>query len=83
MWDTAIATIALADAGLPRLHPALSRAVHWLLEREVRGPGDWQKRRPGIEPAGWHFQYRNEFYPDIDDTAMVVLALTRSALQEQ
>ena len=54
--------------------------VNWLLEKEVRNPGDWWTRRPGIEPTGWHFQFRNAFYPDLDDTAMVVLALKRSPL---
>jgi squalene-hopene/tetraprenyl-beta-curcumene cyclase len=82
IWDTAIATIALADAGLPDFHPALLRAVRWLLDKEVRNPGDWRVRRPGIEPGGWYFQYRNEFYPDVDDTAMVLLALKRTALAD-
>ena len=82
VWDTAIAAIALADAGLPRHHPALLRSVRWLLDKEVRTPGDWQVRRPGIEPSGWHFQFQNAFYPDIDDTAMVVLALQRTALDD-
>ena len=82
IWDTAIATIALADAKLPDYHPALFRAVRWLLEKEVRAPGDWQVRRPGVEPSGWHFQFRNEHYPDIDDTAMVLLALQRTALAD-
>src|SRR5918998_1122570 len=80
VWDTAIATIALADAQLTDYHPCLLRAVRWLLEKEVRVPGDWQVRRPGIEPSGWHFQFSNERYPDIDDTAMVLLALQRSSL---
>jgi squalene-hopene/tetraprenyl-beta-curcumene cyclase len=78
IWDTAIATIALSDAQQPDDDSAISRAVDWLLAKEVRSPGDWQARRPGIEPSGWHFQYRNEFYPDIDDTAMVLMALLRS-----
>jgi squalene-hopene/tetraprenyl-beta-curcumene cyclase len=78
VWDTAIATIALSDARQTDDESAITRAVNWLLEKEVRGPGDWQTRRSGIEPSGWHFQYRNEFYPDIDDTAMVVMALLRS-----
>ena len=82
IWDTAIATIALADARLPDFHPALLRAVRWLLDKEVRGPGDWQVRRPGVEPSGWHFQFHNELYPDIDDTAMVLLALQRTALAD-
>ncbi len=80
VWDTAIATIALADSGLPSFHPALLRSVRWLLDKEVRTPGDWQSRRPGVEPAGWHFQFRNELYPDIDDTAMVLLSLQGTAL---
>jgi squalene-hopene/tetraprenyl-beta-curcumene cyclase len=78
VWDTAIATIALSDANQPEDEAAIARAVNWLLDKEVRNPGDWQTRRPGVEPSGWHFQYRNEFYPDIDDTAMVVMALLRS-----
>jgi squalene-hopene/tetraprenyl-beta-curcumene cyclase len=78
VWDTAIAAIALSDAGQPDDEAPIARAVEWLLEREVRNPGDWQTRRPGVEPSGWHFQYRNEFYPDIDDTAMVLMALLRS-----
>ncbi len=82
IWDTAIATIALADAGLPAFHPSLLRSVRWLLEKEVRVKGDWSLRRPGVEPSGWHFQFNNEFYPDIDDTAMVILALQRTALAD-
>jgi len=78
VWDTAVATIALSDCRQPDDESAVARAVAWLLEKEVRNPGDWQTRRPGVEPSGWHFQYRNEFYPDIDDTAMVLMALLRS-----
>ena len=81
VWDTAIATIALADAGLPTFHPSLMKAGRWLLDREVRVKGDWSVRRPHVEPGGWYFQDRNEHYPDIDDTAMVVMALNRTALR--
>jgi squalene-hopene/tetraprenyl-beta-curcumene cyclase len=80
IWDTAITTIALADASLPAYHPALLGAVHWMLAKEVRRAGDWVVRRPGVEPSGWHFQFNNERYPDLDDTAMVLLALQRTAL---
>ena len=80
VWDTAIASIALADAQVPADHPAWARAVEWLLAKELRDPGDWQIRRAGVEPTGWHFQFRNAFYPDLDDSAMVVLALNRSPL---
>jgi squalene-hopene/tetraprenyl-beta-curcumene cyclase len=80
VWDTAIVTISLADAQLPDHHPAWGRAVRWLLEKEVREAGDWRMRGPGVEPTGWHFQFNNAFYPDLDDSAMVVLALRRSPL---
>ena len=82
VWDTAIAMIALADSGLSPVDPSLVDAGRWLLDREIRTPGDWCRRRPGIEPSGWAFEYRNDHYPDIDDTAMVLLALRRTALAE-
>jgi squalene-hopene/tetraprenyl-beta-curcumene cyclase len=83
VWDTAIATIALADAGLPAEHESWARVVDWLLEKEVREPGDWAIRGPRVEPTGWHFQFRNKYYPDLDDSAMVILALRRSPLAEE
>jgi squalene-hopene/tetraprenyl-beta-curcumene cyclase len=72
--------IALADAGLPADHPALTRAADWLLDEEITGPGDWQVRRPALAPGGWAFEFDNDNYPDIDDTAEVVLALRRVCL---
>jgi squalene-hopene/tetraprenyl-beta-curcumene cyclase len=82
VWDTAIAMISLADAKVPQDHPAWGRAVAWLLEKEVRNPGDWQICGPNVEPTGWHFQFHNAFYPDLDDSAMVLLALERSPLAD-
>jgi squalene-hopene/tetraprenyl-beta-curcumene cyclase len=78
VWDTALTLIALADAGLPGRHPSVQRGVRWLLDREVRRPGDWSLANPALEPAGWFFEYRNGFYPDVDDTAMVLMALART-----
>jgi len=78
VWDTVLAMIALADAGLPADHPALTRAADWLLAEEITGPGDWQVRRPALSPGGWAFEFDNDNYPDIDDTAEVVLALRRA-----
>jgi squalene-hopene/tetraprenyl-beta-curcumene cyclase len=83
VWDTAIAMIALADAQVPAEHTSWAPAVEWLLSKEVRNPGDWHTRRPGLEPTGWHFQFRNGFYPDLDDSAMVILALNRSPLANE
>ncbi len=77
VWDTALAVIALADAGVARDDEALVRAVDWLLDEEIRAPGDWSVRRPGLEPGGWAFEFANDNYPDIDDTAEVILALRR------
>ena len=74
VWDTAIATIALRDAGVPRHDPAIQKSLDWLLSKEVRQPGDWSFRHPNVEPAGWFFEFNNEFYPDIDDTSMVLIA---------
>ncbi|HUZ24101.1 MAG TPA: squalene--hopene cyclase [Streptosporangiaceae bacterium] len=80
VWDTVLAMIALGDAGLPPDHQALVRAGRWVLAQEIRGPGDWQVRRPGLEPSGWAFEFNNDIYPDIDDTAEVLLALERTSL---
>lgn len=77
VWDTALAVVALADAGLPPDHPALVRAAAWLLREEIRVRGDWAERRRHLEPGGWAFEFENDNYPDIDDTAEVVLALRR------
>jgi squalene-hopene/tetraprenyl-beta-curcumene cyclase len=78
VWDTALALNALAAVGVPGGHPAISRAVGWLLAREVRQAGDWSTTNPRLEPGGWFFEYRNAFYPDTDDTAMVLMALART-----
>ncbi len=77
VWDTVLTMIALADAGLPPDHPALVNSARWVLGEEIRGPGDWQVRRPDTAPGGWSFEFDNDVYPDTDDTAEVVLALRR------
>jgi squalene-hopene/tetraprenyl-beta-curcumene cyclase len=77
VWDTALALIALADAGVSSDSPQITRSVRWLLDREIRRPGDWSLANPKLEPGGWCFEYRNGFYPDTDDTSMVLIALAR------
>ncbi|HEY1330320.1 MAG TPA: squalene--hopene cyclase [Actinomycetota bacterium] len=79
VWDSALAMIGLSDAGVASGHPAMARAARWIVGEEVRVPGDWAVRRPGLEPGGWAFEFANDTYPDIDDTAEVVLALRRAA----
>jgi len=77
VWDTAIAMVALEEAGLPPNHPVLVRAARWLLEKQLLGRGDWQVKNRDAEPGGWAFEFRNDFYPDVDDTAFVLMALQR------
>ncbi|QCX80253.1 Squalene--hopene cyclase [Streptomyces sp. YIM 121038] len=79
VWDTCLATIALADAGVPADHPQLVKAADWMLGEQIVRPGDWSVRKPRLTPGGWAFEFHNDNYPDIDDTAEVVLALRRVA----
>ncbi len=79
-WDTALSLISLAEAGLPRTHPALARGAAWLVGQEIRRPGDWCVKNPAGPVGGWAFQFHNAFYPDVDDTAMVMLALRQAEL---
>jgi squalene-hopene/tetraprenyl-beta-curcumene cyclase len=79
VWDTCLAMHALLEAGEDATGPAIARATDWMLEREITdGVGDWSWKRPGLKPGGWAFQYWNDHYPDVDDTAVVVLALDRA-----
>ncbi len=79
VWDTAICAFALGELGgnapLQIPQEKLTKCADWLLDKEVRRKGDWSVKRPELEPSGWAFEFANEHYPDIDDTAMVLLAL--------
>ena len=75
VWDTAQAVFALGEAGVARNDPRLLKAVDWMLSKEVRHKGDWAVKVPNTEPGGWYFEFNNEFYPDTDDTAQVLMAL--------
>ncbi|MFC7217516.1 squalene--hopene cyclase [Streptomyces polyrhachis] len=79
VWDTCLSVIALADAGVPADDPRLVKAADWLLAEQVLTGGDWSVRKPELAPGGWAFEFHNDNYPDIDDTAEVVLALRRVA----
>ncbi len=76
VWDTAIVTIVLRESGIPDHHPRLKQATEWLVGKEIRFRGDWQYKNPAeVEPSGWVFEFENKWNPDVDDTAMVLLAL--------
>ncbi|NBC37846.1 squalene--hopene cyclase [Novosphingobium sp. FSY-8] len=80
VWDTALAAHAMLEVGTPQAEAAASRALDWLGPRQVLDTvGDWEEQRPGVRPGGWAFQYANDYYPDLDDTAVVVMAMDRAA----
>jgi len=82
VWDTALAVLALLDAGLEPVHESVARGARWLAGREVRVKGDWAVRRPRLAPGGFPFEFANDNYPDVDDTAVVVLALRRAEIED-
>jgi squalene-hopene/tetraprenyl-beta-curcumene cyclase len=75
VWDTAICACALGETEFSPAPAPLTKAADWLLSKEIRRKGDWSVKRPDLTPSGWAFEFANEFYPDIDDTAMVLIAL--------
>jgi len=75
VWDTAYALFALGESGVPPTDPRMVKAGDWMLQRQVRNPGDWAVKNKKGRPGGWYFEFNNEFYPDVDDSAMVCLAL--------
>jgi squalene-hopene/tetraprenyl-beta-curcumene cyclase len=77
VWDTAYALFALAEAGVPANDKRMIRCADWLLQKQVRNAGDWKVKNTKGQPGGWYFEFNNEFYPDVDDSAMVCLALSR------
>ena len=77
VWDTAQALFALGEAGVPRTDPRMVKAADWILSKEVRHRGDWAVKVNKTDPGGWYFEFNNEFYPDTDDTAQVLLALSK------
>jgi squalene-hopene/tetraprenyl-beta-curcumene cyclase len=83
VWDTALAVLALRAAGVPADEPRLQAAGTWLLGEEVTVRGDWSIRRPELAPGGWAFEFDNDLYPDVDDTAVVVLALRELGLGDE
>ncbi|MGH9735523.1 MAG: squalene--hopene cyclase [Candidatus Acidiferrales bacterium] len=79
VWDTAIVMVSLEEAGVDPSHPAMVKAAGWLIENQILGSGDWQVKNKKAEAGGWAFEFRNDFFPDVDDTAFVLMALARVA----
>ncbi|APB34375.1 squalene/oxidosqualene cyclase [Gloeomargarita lithophora Alchichica-D10] len=84
VWDTALVVRALVDSGLAPDHPALVRAGEWLLQQQILNTyGDWAVKNPQARPGGWAFEFDNRYYPDVDDTAVVVMALAQIRLPNE
>ncbi|NOS80273.1 MAG: squalene--hopene cyclase [Nitrospira sp.] len=82
IWDTALLMNALIETGLPQDHQALQKAGEYLVSRQTKTVGDWKFSSPDAEPGGWYFQFENEFYPDVDDSAVVLMALSKVRLDQ-
>lgn len=83
VWDTGLTAIALMDSGLPPDHPALVKAGEWLISKQILRAGDWAVKNRTGKPGGWAFEFYNDFYPDVDDTAVVIMALDRIKLPDE
>jgi squalene-hopene/tetraprenyl-beta-curcumene cyclase len=77
IWDTSVLMNALVEAGMAQDHPSLQKACTYLVSRQTRTVGDWKFSSPNAEPGGWYFQFENELYPDVDDSAVVLMALSK------
>jgi squalene-hopene/tetraprenyl-beta-curcumene cyclase len=77
VWDTAYAMFALGESGVTKDDPRMLKAADWILSKEVRYKGDWAVKVRNVQPGGWYFEFNNEFYPDVDDSAMVLLGLDK------
>ncbi|HXA85287.1 MAG TPA: squalene--hopene cyclase [Candidatus Dormibacteraeota bacterium] len=77
VWDTALAMFALGESGVAKDDSRMLKAADWILSKEVRTNGDWAVKVPNVVPGGWYFEFNNEFYPDVDDSAMVLLGLDK------
>ncbi|NDJ16304.1 squalene--hopene cyclase [Myxacorys almedinensis] len=80
VWDTALVMRSLVESGMAADHPALTKAGQWLLDRQILDYGDWAVKNTVGKPGGWAFEFDNRFYPDVDDTAVVVMALANLAM---
>ena len=78
VWDTGLSLLALVESGVQPSAPMVQRAARWLLREEIRVPGDWCVQVQGVEPSGWAFEFENDLYPDVDDSAVVMLALHKA-----
>ena len=82
VWDTALTALALDCSGIERDHHSILKACRWLVSKQIFQKGDWSIKRPNLEPGGWAFEFDNNWYPDVDDTAVVLMLLYRYSDKE-
>ncbi len=81
-WDSALAGKALLDSGIPGDHPALRKAAQWFIDHQIFKRGDWSVKRPNLDPGGWAFQFYNDWYPDVDDSAVILMVMAEAACDD-
>ena len=81
-WDTALAGKALLDSGVSGDHPALRKAAQWFIDHQIFKKGDWSIKRPSLDPGGWAFQFYNDWYPDVDDSAVILMVMAEAACDD-
>jgi squalene-hopene/tetraprenyl-beta-curcumene cyclase len=82
-WDTALAAKALLDSGMPGTHPALRDAAKWLITHQIFKLGDWSVKRPKLPAGGWAFEFYNDWFPDVDDSAVILMVLAGTAHDDE
>jgi squalene-hopene/tetraprenyl-beta-curcumene cyclase len=82
-WDTAVAAKALLDSGMPGDHRALRDAARWLIAHQIFKRGDWAVKRPQLAPGGWAFEFYNDWFPDVDDSAVILMVLAGAAVDDE
>ncbi len=83
IWDTALSVRALTASGLQGTHPAVSKACQWILQQQIFRRGDWSVKNPYLAAGGWAFEFHNNWYPDIDDSAVVLMSLAEGLQEPQ
>ena len=83
VWDTAWCLRALVESGIPQDDPAIVKAGKWLLDKQILDYGDWAVKNKDVTPGGWAFEFDNRFYPDLDDSAVVVMGLSQTKLPDE
>lgn len=82
-WDTALAAKALLDSDISGEHPAITSAARWLIDHQIFKKGDWSIKRPNLEPGGWAFEFYNDWFPDVDDSAVILMVLADAATADE